>query len=187
MSYSSPDHLGAWTAFGAMPAAEAAALTAQVNARVAEIRNAGTQLITELNSSAVARVFVQQGIDAAGNVVDVINNALSATGTVPSLLKKAIAGDTAAPQKILDLLEKFQQTLLDLRADFDSLWAQAGTASANCTITFANAFSKKPRCWCNDETSILVIQAITTPTTLKCTAAITIGTDVITYGCQGAP
>ena len=129
MSYSSPDHLGAWTAFGAMPAAEAAALTAQVNARVAEIRNAGTQLITELNSSAVARVFVQQGIDAAGNVVDVINNALSATGTVPSLLKKAIAGDTAAPQKILDLLEKFQQTLLDLRADFDSLWAQAGTAS----------------------------------------------------------
>ena len=76
-----------------------------------------------------------------------------------------------------------------MAADSNDMSGQftGGAASANCTLTFANAFTKKPRCWCNDETSILIIQAISTTTTLKCTAAITIGTDVITYGCQAAP
>lgn len=76
-----------------------------------------------------------------------------------------------------------------MAADSNDMSGQytAGVSAANCTITFANAFTKKPRCWCNDETNILVIQALSTTTTLKCTAAITLGSDVITYGCQAAP
>lgn len=63
----------------------------------------------------------------------------------------------------------------------------AGAASANCTITFGTAFTRKPRCWCNDESQILVVRAVPTTTTLKCDVAIGFGGDTIQYGCQAAP
>jgi hypothetical protein len=62
-----------------------------------------------------------------------------------------------------------------------------GVGSANCTVTFVNAFTKKPRCWCQDGTNVLALKATTTTTTLICTAAVTIGTDAVMYGCQAAP
>lgn len=63
----------------------------------------------------------------------------------------------------------------------------AGAAAINCTLTFANAFAKKPRCWCNDESQIVVVRAVSTTTTIKCDVAIAFGGDTITYGCQAAP
>lgn len=60
-----------------------------------------------------------------------------------------------------------------------------GAASANCTVTFTRAFTNPPSCWCNDETNVLVLKATPTTTTLVCTAAVTIGTDVVSYGCSG--
>ena len=35
--------------------------------------------------------------------------------------------------------------------------------------------------------AIVVVQAIATTTTLKCSVAVTMGGDTIKYGCQGAP
>ncbi len=63
----------------------------------------------------------------------------------------------------------------------------AGAASANCTLTFSTAYPKAPSCWCNDESAIVVVQAISTTTTLKCSVAVTMGGDTINYGCMGAP
>ena len=63
----------------------------------------------------------------------------------------------------------------------------AGAAAANCTITFVNAWSKKPSCVCNDESAIVVVQAIATTTTLKCSVAISMSGDTINYLCWGAP
>lgn len=62
-----------------------------------------------------------------------------------------------------------------------------GTASANCTVTFRVPFRKKPRCFCQDGTSVLALKATTTTTTLICTAAVSIGTDAVMYGCHAAP
>lgn len=62
-----------------------------------------------------------------------------------------------------------------------------GAASANCTVTFVTAWAKKPRCWCQDGTNVLALKATTTTTTLVCTAAVSIGTDAVMYGCVGAP
>ncbi len=61
-----------------------------------------------------------------------------------------------------------------------------GAASINCTVTFVREFSKKPRCWCNNETTTLVVRAVTTTTTLVCHSSL-IGTDTLTYGCMAAP
>lgn len=63
----------------------------------------------------------------------------------------------------------------------------AGAAAANCTITFTQTWPKKPNCWCNDETNIVVVRATPTTTTLKCDVAIDFGGDTIQYGCMGAP
>lgn len=109
-------------------------------------------------SGVVGSVF---GVTAGGHVVS--------SGTTP-----AVVCDAGTPAMAADSN--------DMSGQFTG-----GALSANCTVTFATPFSKKPRCWCNDETAILVIQAITTTTTLKCTAAVSIGTDVITYGCNAAP
>lgn len=112
-------------------------------------------------SSQTATVASVWGVTGGGHVVS--------SGTTPSVACNAGTPAMAADSN-------------DMSGQFTG-----GVASANCTVTFVNAFTKKPRCWCNDETNILVIQAISTTTTLKCTAAVAIETDVITYGCQAAP
>lgn len=63
----------------------------------------------------------------------------------------------------------------------------AGAAAANCTVTFSAAWPKTPSCFCNDETSIVVVRAVSTTTTLVCSVAVTMGGDVINYFCAGAP
>lgn len=63
----------------------------------------------------------------------------------------------------------------------------AGTAAANCTLTFTRTWPKKPKCWCNNESQILLVRATPTTTTLKCDVAVSFSGDTIQYGCQGSP
>ncbi len=101
------------------------------------------------------------GVTGSGHVVS--------SGTTPG-----IACDAGTPNMLADSN--------DMSGEF-----VGGVASANCTVTFAVAWSKKPRCWCQDGTNVLALKAVTTTTQLVCTAAVTIGTDAVMYGCQGAP
>ena len=64
----------------------------------------------------------------------------------------------------------------------------AGAAAANCTLTFANAWPSKPRCWCNNETTTDLARAVPTTTTIQCVSADgNFGGETIQYGCMGAP
>lgn len=53
-----------------------------------------------------------------------------------------------------------------------------------CTLTFGDSHAIAPACTCNDETNILLLQAVSTTTTLTCSAATTIAGDTISYQCQ---
>lgn len=110
------------------------------------------------SADAVSTVF---GVTGGGHVVS--------SGTTPS-----IACNAGSPVMLADSN--------DMSGEFTG-----GAASANCTVTFVTAFTKKPRCWCADGTNILSLKPVTTTTTLVCTSATTIGTDNVMYGCQAAP
>jgi hypothetical protein len=119
---------------------------------------APTAYILTASSANAATMY---GVTGGGHVVS--------SGTTPSISCNAGTGVMAADSN-------------DMSGQF-----VAGSAAANCTLTFVNAFSKKPRCWCNDESAIVVVQAISTTTTLKCSVAISMSGDTLTYGCMGAP
>lgn len=53
-----------------------------------------------------------------------------------------------------------------------------------CTLTFAAAYPSAPNCIINNETQILVTQAVSTTTTLTLNAAVSIDADVISYACS---
>lgn len=63
----------------------------------------------------------------------------------------------------------------------------AGAGAANCTLTFSAPWPKKPKCFCNDQTSILTVRATATSSTLKCDVSVGFGGDTVEYGCQGSP
>lgn len=55
----------------------------------------------------------------------------------------------------------------------------------NCIITFATSWTNTPACMANDESNILMIQTITTTTTLTFNATTSISGNVIKYICMG--
>lgn len=63
----------------------------------------------------------------------------------------------------------------------------SGGTVQSCTLTFATAWSTAPSCGCNDETTILLVRAIATTTTLICdsAAAGSLASQVLTYRCIG--
>ena len=63
----------------------------------------------------------------------------------------------------------------------------AGAAAVDCTITFAAAYPKKPKCSSNDETHFRLIRLVPTTTTLQFISTATLSSDTIQYDCHGAP
>lgn len=127
MSYANVNGLGAWTAFGAVDPAAAKNFQSKVNNTAAQVRSNLDKFLAELKGSVVAQVFVQSAIDSSETLAQSIQNGL--TKTIPSLMQKMIAGDQTAPDRIMDLLEKYQRTLEEVRADFASFWAQTPAAT----------------------------------------------------------
>lgn len=117
----------------------------------------GYILAVSSQNDVTASVF---GVTGGGHVVS--------SGTTPTIACNAGTGIMAADSN-------------DMSGQFTG-----GSTSVDCTVTFVRTFSKKPRCWCNNETTTQAIRAVTTTTTIQCLSAA-IGTDTITYGCQAAP
>ena len=71
---------------------------------------------------------------------------------------------------------------------FGRLTTGSGGTLQSCTLTFAlPAFASFTSCTCNDETTILLVRATSTTTTLVCDSAVagTLESDVLTYQCRG--
>ncbi len=144
--------------------------TTSLNSASLNVVTNGFVGIPSLNPA--AKLHLSSGTFLAdGNVVNTIiaYGHITSSGTTPSISCNAGTAVQAAGSN-------------DMSGQY-----VAGTAAANCTVTFVNAYSTKPRCWCNDESNILVIQAISATSSVKCTAAVTMSGDTITWGCMAAP
>lgn len=100
-------------------------------------------------------------LDAAGRLVT--NGAtptLSSCGTSPTV----VTGDNTA----------------------GSFTTGTGGVLQACTLTFTAAWAAKPSCYCNNATSILVVRAVATTTTLVCDTAVagTLASQEINYVCM---
>jgi hypothetical protein len=68
-------------------------------------------------------------------------------------------------------------------------WDHSGTVTTgtggptSCAMTFTRPWSAKPICHCNNETAIVVCQAVSTTTTLTLNSAAAMNSNVLTYTC----
>lgn len=53
----------------------------------------------------------------------------------------------------------------------------------SCAITFANAKTNAPACWCNDETSVVVCQAVSSTSTVTFNTVGALTSNTLAYGC----
>lgn len=54
----------------------------------------------------------------------------------------------------------------------------------SCTLTFANSFSSAPQCFANDESSVRLVQAVGTTTTVTLASAASMNGEVVSYFCR---
>jgi hypothetical protein len=61
----------------------------------------------------------------------------------------------------------------------------SGATLQSCTVTFSRAFASKPACFANDETTIMLLRAVSTTTTLTidCAVAGCLESEAVTYWC----
>jgi len=70
---------------------------------------------------------------------------------------------------------------------YGRLTTGSGGTVQSCTLTFAAAYTAAPSCVVNDETSILLVRATATTTTLVLDSAVagTLESEALTYVCRG--
>lgn len=153
---------------GAQGSSAGTVVAAKIGVNLSTVTNSQLEGLSNSSPSGYAISFASQtavvaslfGVTGGGHVVS--------SGTTPG-----IACNAGSPVMLADSN--------DMSGEFTG-----GAASINCTVTFATAFSKKPRCWAQDGTSNITPKVVTTTTNMVISATL-IGTDAIMYGCQAAP